>query len=939
MALALWSFLPAFAQSLVPLTDSVETPLMPAGISNSEAELSGSDVHIWEQEQTQILHFNGDFSMRLGPRRLSAREAVVWMTPQTFEQRTCNYLEIFLWQDARIIDPGGAATSGPALFATVATFGGVRLLADKKAFEDNSASLVYQDASNVRSSFSPLLRGEGALTTAPSPLSIIELPATTRATPLPEFGPGAQSQMIGGELVWISLPDFHFSQGVPGEPNAIEVRADAGVFFTRDPNAPRPSDDDEKPEGDTSGFDPAIAKGIYLEGDVVLMQGDRLVRADKVYYDLEHSRALILDPVMRVYFEGRNVPLYVRAAEARQLSSAEFSARGAKVSTSDFHTPHYHIGAERLYFATETAPGVTESFPGTRTGEYSMTHTTFNLGGVPLFYWPFAAGNFQEGESPIRGMRVGSDDDFGTSLETSWNLFTLLGMTKPQVFKDAILDLDYYGDRGLGVGARGKLESENSYGEFRGYYIYDIEEKDNLGPFRDERIEHHNRGRATWRHRFYLPSDWELTVEASYISDPNFLEEYFESEFDNDKPQETYFQLKKQRDNWALTILTQPRILNWLTQTESFPDVAFRLTGEPVGPTTLFSENRLGVVRYRPDERRIFLSAENNPGNDVRSGGVMRGDTRQELDWPLTLGPLKLVPFAAGRVSVWDDSPHEGGVERGFGSAGLRGSTYLSRVFEQISSTFLDVSGLRHIVKFDLATWASGSNRSSRDLFPFQQDVEGIEDFSGATAGVRQRWQTKRGAPDRQRIVDWITLDVEAAWFSENQSRTNGYASYTRPEESISSNYVKGDFAWRLSDATAVLADANYNLEQGEMGIANVSYAVEHTPRFSYFVGWRMIDETDSNLFGLGANYRIDEKHALAIRNYIDIDRGSTEKVDVTYVRRFPRWYMSFTFELDQIEDNTSVSLAVWPEGFPNVALGSKRYTGLADSTAIRPAQ
>ena len=27
---------------------------------------------------------------------------------------------------------------------------------------------------------------------------------------------------------------------------------------------------------------------------------------------------------------------------------------------------------------------------------------------------------------------------------------------------------------------------------------------------------------------------------------------------------------------------------------------------------------------------------------------------------------------------------------------------------------------------------------------------------------ARQRWQTKRGIPGRERIVDWITLDVDA---------------------------------------------------------------------------------------------------------------------------------------------------------------------------------
>lgn len=923
----------AAAHDLVPLGDDVHPALIPAGISNSDAELASDMVYFWEQDGTHVIHLIGDFRLRLGTRELRAREAVVWMTVRTFEQRPYAEFEIFLWQDAAIIDPGGATTTGPALLATAATFGKVRVQADRKTDRDNSDSKVYRDAAAVRAALSRRVPDDGMADHAPASIDILQLlpdnkPSLTRTFSADETRSGTAE----GENVVTSIGNFYFSQGTVNDPRFLEVRADAAVFFTLTP---------EQIGGDSAspgqgGFDIANVKGIYLEGDVLLSQGEQVVRAERIYYDLEHSRALILDPVMRMVIKGRNLPLYVRADEARQLSSAEFSATRARISTSEFYTPHYHIGAERLYFSVDAAPGDVAGLSPTRAGQYSMTHTTFNVGGVPLFYWPFAGGGFQQGESPIRSVRIGSDDDFGPSVETSWNLFSLLGMSRPEQFTEAILDLDFFADRGLGVGVRTEYESDKSYGLFRGYYINDDEDEDNLGRFRDERIDHPNRGRATLRHRFFLPDDWELTVEASYISDANFLEEYFESEFDEDKDQETYLRLKKQRDNWAFTILGQVRILNFLTQTESLPEIAFRLLGEPIGPLTLYSESRAGILRYRPDERRLFISNENNFGNDVRSGAVLRADTRQELDWPFSFGPVKLVPFVVGRATWWDDSPHSGALSRAFGSAGLRGSMYLSKTFGDVKSEFWDLDGLRHVIKIDATGWVAGSDQSSRNLFPFSEDVEGIEDFSGLSVGVRQRWQTHRGPPDNRRVVDWLTLDVEGGYFSDNFDRTNGYASYSRPEESVTSNHIRGNFIWRLSDATALLADANYNLDRGNLGIANVSLAVERSPRFSYFLGWRLIDEIDSNLVGFGGNYRLSEKHAIALRSYIDLDRGSTEQFDMTYVRKFPRWYMSFTFELDETEDNTSVSLAIWPEGFPNVALGSKRYTGLATSTAIR---
>ncbi len=922
----------ALGQSLVPLKDQPQELLLPPGIGRDDAELSAQAVHLWtEAGGVQVLQCSGDFRFTLGNRRLRAREAVIWMTPQEHQGTSYQYFEVFLWQAAEIIDPGGAATRAPALFVTTATSGAIRLQADKWARAQPRNARLYSDAQRVRAELSPAVHAAGPAETVTPPGRQLRLPRGPDRPLQREFSArDTRSQVIRGELVFTAIGEFYFSQGIAGAPDFMEAQALAAVLFTRRP-------DEQGPPADPEADRPELGevRGIYLEGDVLLTQGAHQLRGQRVYYDLENSRALLLEPVLRIVLEDRRIPLYVRAAEARQLSRTEFTAVDARISSSEFHTPHYHIGAGRVYLATESAVGGADGIPGTRAGSYRIDDATFNVGDVPIFYWPSAQGNFQEGESALRSVRVGGDDRFGFSLETTWNLFTLAGRDKPEAFKEALLDLDILGDRGVGFGLRTRYQSDHSYGLFRGYYIYDDAEQDDLSEFRDPKIEHPNRGRATVRHRWFLPDDWELTAEGSYISDKNFLEQYFENEFDTDKDQETYFQLKQQRDNWALSILAQVRILNWLTQTESLPDVAFRLVGEPIGPATLFSENRAGRVRYRPDERRVSISAANNPGNDVRSGWVNRADTRQELTAPLTVGPVQLAPFASGRLSWWDDTPHGGGLDRTFGSAGVRGSMYLSKVIEDLNSKFWDLQGLRHVVKVDAAAWVAGSNRSSGDLFPFEQPVEGIEDFSGATVGVRQRLQTRRGPADARRTVDWITLDLEAAYFSDNVDRFNGFASMTRPEESIATNHIRGNLIWRLSDTTALLSDANYNLDRGKLDIVDLSVAVERSPRLSYFVGWRRIDDTDSNLFGFGGNYQIDEKHTIGMRNYFDLDRGSTESVDFAIIRRFPRWYVSLTFELDQFQDNTSVSLALWPEGYPNVGLGSKRYTGLATSTAI----
>ena len=44
----------------------------------------------------------------------------------------------------------------------------------------------------------------------------------------------------------------------------------------------------------------------------------------------------------------------------------------------------------------------------------------------------------------------------------------------------------------------------------------------------------------------------------------------------------------------------------------------------------------------------------------------------------------------------------------------------------------------------------------------------------------------------------------------------------------------------------------------------------------SYLLGYRFIEEGHSNLLGFDMNYRLTEKHTLAIRELFDLDRGQT---------------------------------------------------------------
>ncbi|MEE9295934.1 MAG: hypothetical protein V3W34_13360 [Phycisphaerae bacterium] len=951
--IALWAYVgSASAQTPVSVTAPEAEPQLPTGIVPHDVNIDGQLAYLWaDPEGYQVIHIVGDFTMRVGGRSLRAEQGIIWMTDRQYEKRPYRSFEVFLFRSARIVEPAGTVTEGPLLYVTLGSSGEVFLSVDKRAFASSAETTVYRDAAAVRDR----VRARGVGVGVPEPLAPLTVTLEELEIPLPppEFSFSAKqisiSRLEDGQQIVTCIGGVNLFRGAVGGGDTLELLADSAVVFLKGgaleemQNMPLLSAERGAAE-DVAGMG---VEAVYLGGDIRISVGDRTIRASQAYYDLVYDRALILDAVAFAMIPGRNLPIYLRAARIRQLSNREWAAQDAMLTTSEFHTPHYHIGAQRVELIDRTPPTLFGEPAGLTRAHYRVVNPTFSLYNVPILFWPWSAGKVSVSDTALRRFSTGYDGSFGLRVETDWDLFNLLSFEAPEGFT-ADLSLDYLSQRGPAAGLDVVYERDDYYGSFQSYLIDDRGD-DRLGRFRANERDRDSRGRLTWRHRHFLPEDWELSFEISYESDRAFLEEYFESEFDEGKERETFVYLKKQRDNWAFTVLGQVRLNDFYTQTERFGDFSFQLVGEPVGDFgSWFSENRAGVVRYRSADKEFFiLLTEGSDGPS--SGATARIDSRQEITIPIRLGPVNVVPFFVVRGSGWDDTPSRslfslfardgGGAGRFFAGYGFRSSMYFWRVYDDFKNTLLDVDGIRHVIKPQVVAWASHSNRDSDELFPFDESVEGIDDFDGVLLGVQQRWQTKRGAGENRRVVDWITWDVQLGLFNDGRASdvTNGFVSFTRPEDSVSRNFLNSAFIWRVNDATAVLSELNWDLNDGEIDVFDIGVQVDRTPRFSYGLDYRFIEETDSNLLGVGLNYKIDAKHSIAVREAFDLAGGRTLDFTVAYIRKYPRWYVALAFELDEAQDNAGVSLSIWPEGLRRTAIGSRRFTGLATSTALKP--
>jgi len=957
--------------------EALEQPLSPQTPLPEDVQVSARFVYHWSLSDGS----RGQFQLTIADRKLTARDAVIWLEPlDKADHWTAKKLDIFMQGDARLVETTGAVTSDEILYVTVQTAGRLGLEAMSVVREDGSGQEIYRRALALRGRSTT---GVPAAQVPPHGAVKVHAPEQTSREqkaqdvrfPITIRGDFAVRRQPDGSTVLIVTNGVYLFQAAAEGQEPLELRAQNAVLFIKPqalkrpdkaaaatmpatlPSATNPAQQaqmlqrlEQLPTEDSQAV-PLIAQrqevardvsAGYLEGDVVLIRGYRQIRAQKVYYDFDNARALLIDVVARTVEPQRNVPIYIRASQVRQLSQREFVAKNAKISTSEFYRPSYYVGATTVHFQDQTQRLESGETVGLAAGTYQTYNTTLNVEGLPILYWPYTAGRFKESETSLRSVRASYSSDFGTTAQTRWYLMNLLGLEQPEGV-DATVKLDYYGDRGPAAGIDIDYRRDTYFGLLRTYFVHD-KGKDHLGGGRpDVEPPHSSRGRALLRHRHYLPDRWELTLELSYLSDANFLEEYFKSEFDEDKAQETLIYLKKTFGDAIFSVLGQWRLMSFLTQTEHMPEVVLDVPGRALfdGRVTWYSENRVGAVRYRPDNRRFFDKIRID--NTGKTDATARGETRQEFEIPAELGPLKLVGFGAIRGSAWDSRPfYSGNIGRVLGTYGLRGSLYQWKVIDGIDMRFWDLHRLRHIMKEDFVVWASHSNVDSWELTPFDQGIETIDEIDGVSVGWRHRLQTKRGGPGNWQTVDFLTLDLELGFFNDSQdydgrNRTRGQTFFSRPENSISSNYASLRSAWRVSDTAAILYDLVVDTDRGAIGSSGLGLHVDRDPRLSYFLGHRYVGLSDSNLFGFGANYRLNEKYTMAFREEYDINRGANADIAITIIRHMPRWFLAFTVEFDQVEDVDSVSISIWPEGIPEWTIGPRRYTSLATSTALRP--
>ncbi|MFW6124770.1 MAG: organic solvent tolerance protein OstA, partial [Pirellulales bacterium] len=666
---------------------------------------------------------------------------------------------------------------------------------------------------------------------------------------------------------WIAVIDSGVNLIVDGLERfgSIDVSADRLVIWTAGEREP-----------DLTGRtlqDDRLPLEVYMEGNIVFRQGERVIYADRMYYDVMRRRGTVLDGEMLTPVPEYEGLLRLRAEVVRQAGEGRYFAHNGFITSSRMGRPGYRIQSRDIEFEDLQFPA-TDPFTGApvidpATGAPVIAHeqratTSDNflyLGPVPVLYWPVFSTDLKDPTFYIRSLRIREDSVYGTQAISTWNAYELFGIDERPEGTEWDLSLDYLGKRGLGHGTTYTYRRDHLFGVpgavggLADYWGIDDHGTDNLGAGRRRvPLEKGYRHRLFWQHRQQLPSNFQLALEVGWISDRNFLEEYFENEWDQLKDQSTGGELKRTVENRSWSVTADARLNPFFTDTEWLPRGDHFWLGQSVADVfTWYEHSSAGYARLRradaPEDPGLAARWTSLPWERVDREGE-RLVTRQEIDWPFQLGPVKTVPYLLGELGHWGEDIDGDDLQRAYGQAGIRATLPLWTVNPAVESDLLNVHGLAHKVNFETEFFVADANRELTDLplydalddnsieaarrrlpfntfgvpaggpvplqpMPFRFDprsyalrtglaswvtspsAEIADDLTLLRFGAEQRWQTKRGRPGRRRIIDWITLDSHISLFPKERRDNFGTVA----------GLFDYDARWHVGDRLTLVSD------------------------------------------------------------------------------------------------------------------------------------
>ena len=726
---------------------------------------------------------------------------------------------------------------------------------------------------------------------------------------------------------------------------------------------------------------------LYVEGNIVFRQGDRVVYANRMYYNVQQHYGVVLDAEMLTPVPEYEGLVRIRADVLRQVNQRRFEAVNAAVTSSRMGVPRYWFQSGLLTLEDNPTPAIDPLTGGTPLNEMQEPEVDHHylatsrrnrvyVGGVPVLFWPVMATDLETPSFYLKRIKLKSDRVFGQQIMADWNLYHLLGIRNPLEGSEWTLSTDYLSERGLAGGTQFRYATDRMFGipgPASGLAdLWGIKDDglDNLGADRRAVLpEKEWRGRAFWQHHQEMPNGFQVNAELGLISDRNFLEQYFHTEWDTWKDQATGIELKQYLGMASWSVAADVRVNDFFMETERLPQFDHYLLGRPLadGLLTWHAHSKAGYLRLRPAEPPTDpgeLAKFDPLQGEVASDGVV-ASSRHELSAPLTIGALNVTPYVLGEAAYYQRDIMGDDLTRFLGQVGVRNSLAFWRTRPEVQSVLFNLNGLSHKVQVDSELLFAEASEDLASLPRYDQLDDNATEFFrrrfffdtfGGMAGmdvaprfddrlfaarsgiqrwvtaptdiaedlmqgrfsVRQRLQTKRGLPGQERIIDWMELDIDGVVFPKSE----------RDNFNVDVGMVNYDYRWHLGDRLTLLSDGYFDFFNDGLRTLSAGGVIRRPERGNLYIGYRSIEgPVSSSIFTTSLDYRMSRKWIVHFATAVDFGEAGNIGQRFAVTRIGESTLLRLGFHFDASRDDLGLNLQFQPRFLPARKL--RRLTGV----------
>ena len=627
-------------------------------------------------------------------------------------------------------------------------------------------------------------------------------------------------------------------------------------------------------------------KDGVAEGNVRLEDAKGIIEGQKVTYNFQTKAGTIINS------EFRANPYFGKAKEVDKINDTEFVALNGNMSTCNYDRPHYHFNSKKIDF-----------FPGDKV---KIKDNFVYIGRIPVFWLPRYDHSLKD---PLMHVQVmpGMKKEWGPYLLTAWR-YTLTESVKGRIYLDYRKKLGFAS--GVGANYTSKLFGR---GDYKFYYTREKPEDLPAGA-----LEEFQRYFIRWRHKWEIDSQTNLTSEYYKLSDEkrkkfdsesDFLKDYFYREYEKNTQPLSYILLQHSFAYSSINFLMQKRTNHWYDQLEKLPEVRYSLPSLQIGDTRLYFENNTSLANL--DKKATTAPVTPDEEN------VTRLDTTNKLSLPLKVAFVELVPFVAGRQTLYDKGTDgASGPLRTIFYSGIDASTKFYRVFN-VQTNFLgmEIDGVRHIITPTIRYSYNHEPTIKTSKLKQIDATDAIDTNNSAVLELTNKLQTKRLG----KTVDFANLKVSSIYTFYNvdpqtQVRSHGhFQDILFDLELIPNSRMRFDADATYSNSGDYFSNANYDL--------NFNLGKER----SFGLGQRY-QRTGSNEITYNLNWPLNPKWRFSFYQRYNLggdpalSKGFREQ-EYTISRDLHCWVVDISLNIKKNE-GTTIWLIFRLKAFPEMEFG-----------------